>query len=197
MERSSAHKQAKLLRRAVSLLIIFNIAALWFVPMGVMFRDMGLPSVLEHYFLTVLRIKPLGEDEIQMSLLLYSMGSWMMIWEEMSYVLYTVFFLLCGCCTLTLLRQGRDILDTVLAGDPFRMDNARYLKRAAISCWVISAAAVVRLVVELFCFRSTQPLYAHNTLFAPAFLMAGLLLMVMSALFRQAAHMQEEQNLTI
>jgi hypothetical protein len=197
MERTDIHALARVLRRVVSVLIVLNIAALWFVPMGVLFQEIGLPSVLEHYVLTLLGIKPLGEDDIQMSLLLYSIFGWSAIFGNIKYFLYSAFFLLCGCCTLILLRQGRNILDTVLAGDPFRVSNARSLKRAAMSCWIVSVAAVVRLVAELLCYRNTQPLYAYNTLFAPAFLVAGLLLMVMSALFGQAAQMQEEQDLTI
>lgn len=197
MKRKDIHVLAKALRRVVSVLIVLNIAALWLVPIGVMFRDVGLPSVLEHYVLTLVGIKPLGEDEIQMSLLLYSIFGWSAMFGNVRYFLYSAFFLLCGCCTLVLLRQGRNILDTVLAGDPFRVSNAHSLKRAAISCWIVSAAAVVRLAVELWCYRSTQPLYTYNTLFAPAFLLAGLLLMVMSALFGQAAQLQEEQDLTI
>ena len=45
--------------------------------------------------------------------------------------------------------------------------------------------------------RNAAPLFTYNTLFVPAFFMAGLLFLVMSALFRQAAQLQEDQDLTI
>ena len=37
----------------------------------------------------------------------------------------------------------------------------------------------------------------YNALFIPVFFMAGLVFMVMSALFRQAAELKEDQDLTI
>ena len=42
-----------------------------------------------------------------------------------------------------------------------------------------------------------KPFFTYNTLFVPVFFMAGLLFMVMSALFRQAAELKEDQDLTI
>ena len=41
------------------------------------------------------------------------------------------------------------------------------------------------------------PLVTYNALFVPIFAMAGLLCLVMSALFRQAAEMKSENDLTI
>ncbi|WP_289804203.1 hypothetical protein, partial [Faecalibaculum rodentium] len=38
-------------------------------------------------------------------------------------------------------------------------------------------------------YRSIGPLFTYNALFVPVFFMAGLLCMVMSALFRQAAEL--------
>ena len=43
--------------------------------------------------------------------------------------------------------------------------------------------------------RPAEP--AYTALFVPAFFMAGLLFLVMSALFRQAAELQEDRDLTI
>lgn len=40
-------------------------------------------------------------------------------------------------------------------------------------------------------------LFTYNTLFIPAFFMGGLLFLVMSALFQQAAELKEDQDLTI
>ena len=42
-----------------------------------------------------------------------------------------------------------------------------------------------------------RQIYTYNTLFIPIFLMGGLLFLVMSALFRQAAELKEDQDLTI
>jgi len=40
-------------------------------------------------------------------------------------------------------------------------------------------------------------LFTYNFLFVPMFLLAGLLCMVMSALFRQAAELKADHDLTI
>ena len=107
------------------------------------------------------------------------------------------FFWICGCCTAVILWQARRILDTILAGDPFRMDNAVSMNRAAVACWVISAVALVRFVAETVILWNPVTFFTYNTLFIPCFFMAGLLFRVMAALFRQAAELQEDRDLTI
>ena len=109
----------------------------------------------------------------------------------------TLFLLFCGICTAVILWQGRRVLDTVLRGNPFVMDNAKSLKRAAVCCFVISGAALVRVIWGLAYYQSIAPLLTYNALFVPIFLMGGLLFMVMSALFRQAAGIKAENDLTI
>ena len=70
-------------------------------------------------------------------------------------------------------------------------------ERAAICCFLISGAALLRLVWGFAYYRSVAPLLTYNALFVPIFLMAGLLCMVMSALFQQAAQLKAESDLTI
>ena len=88
-------------------------------------------------------------------------------------------------------------LDTILAGNTFTFENAANMRRAAVCCFLISAAALGRTVWGLCFYRSLMPLLTYNALFVPIFLMAGLLCMVMSALFRQAAELKAENDLTI
>jgi len=119
------------------------------------------------------------------------------VWTDPAAAFLTVFFWLCGVCTALILWQARCVLDTILAEDPFRMANARALKRAAVCCWIISGSALIRLVLWLYAEGNMKPFFTYNTLFVPVFFMAGLLFMVMSALFRQAAELKEDQDLTI
>ena len=119
------------------------------------------------------------------------------VWTEWRSILLTVFFGLCGVCTASILWQAKKVLDTMLKGSPFQRCNAQALKRAAVCCYIISGAAAVRLLVWLAMEKNLAPLFTYNTLFIPAFFMAGLLFQVMSALFRQAAELKEEQDLTI
>jgi uncharacterized membrane protein len=79
----------------------------------------------------------------------------------------------------------------------FSAENAAALKRAAVCGFMISGAALVRLVFSICYYASWRPLATYNALFVPMFAMAGLLALIMSALFRQAAEMKAENDLTI
>ena len=107
------------------------------------------------------------------------------------------FFLGCGICTAVLLWQARCILSTIIVQTPFQRSNARSMKRAAASCWGIALLAAVRMAVWFLRLRGAAPLFTFTALFIPVSLMAGLLFLVMSALFRQAAELKEDQDLTI
>ena len=89
------------------------------------------------------------------------------------------------------------MLNTILAGVPFQNANGISLRRAAVCCFLISAAALVRLLWGFWYYASIQPLLTYNALFVPVFFMGGLLCLVMSALFRQAAELKAENDLTI
>ena len=64
-----------------------------------------------------------------------------------------------------------------------------------ISGIVLVAAALV--VWGLFYYQSIASLLTYNALFVPIFLLGGLLCLVVSALFRQAAELKAENDLTI
>lgn len=118
------------------------------------------------------------------------------VWKN-EYVVLTLFLLLCGACTAVILWQAKQVLDTILKEEPFTMKNARSLKTAAVCCFVISGAALVRLIWGFVFYQSISPLLTYNAFFVPIFLMGGLLFLVMSALFRQATELKEENDLTI
>lgn len=109
----------------------------------------------------------------------------------------SLFLLFCGVCTAVILWQARRVLITIIEGDTFTLGNARNMRRAAVCCFLICAAALARVVWSFFYYASPAPLFTYNALFVPLFLMGGLLCMVMSALFRQAAELKEENDLTI
>ena len=130
-------------------------------------------------------------------MLLFFAGSWQWVWSDASAVAITVFLWLCGICTAVILWQAKRVLGTILQGNPFQKANAAALKRAAVCCWIISGIALIRLVFWLWTEGNLAPLVTYTALFVPAFFMGGLLFLVMSALFRQAAELQEDQDLTI
>ena len=176
MKKTSAQRLAAVLRVLVLIAFVCNLLALALVPGLVLLRDMGdtAPGLLADYY-------------------------WPSIWATQgpACTVLTVFLWVCGACTAVILWQAKWVLDTILAGETFTFGNAANMRRAAVCSFVISAAALVRTVWGLFYYRTAAPLLTYNALFCPLFLLAGLLFLVMSALFRQAAELKAENDLTI
>lgn len=191
MEKTGVQKLAGMLKILVTITYVCNLIALFLVPSAVLLQETGgLAAHLEGL------LHP-GEDDIVMAGVMFLPLAWLWVWHWMPASVLTVFLLVSGGCTAVILWQGRRVLDTVLAGDTFTFGNAANMRRAAMCCFLISATALGRTVWGLCFYRSLGPLLTYNALFVPIFLMAGLLCMVMSALFRQAAELKAENDLTI
>ncbi len=195
MKQSDVQKLARVLRVLVLVTFVCNLIALVFVP-----TLAGMLAENRWDGQTVDRLLS-GEGGFWLEFALYSWHPviWMLALtaEDLYWPVLTLFLLSCGVCTAIILWQGKRVLDTILRGTPFSPENACCLRRAAVCCFVISGAALARTVWGLCQYRSAAPLLTYNALFVPVFLMAGLLCMVMSALFRQAAEMKAESDLTI
>lgn len=197
MERTAVQQLAKVLRLLVWVVFVINLLCLLLVPGFVAYLVEGGPAEVARVLRHGLEQWMGGQGERNFTIALTFFASWWAVWTETCPALLTLFFWVCGACTASILWQAKSVLDTILEGDPFRMCNAEALNRAAVCCWVISGAALVKLVVWLTLEKSVAPLFTYTALFIPAFLMAGLLFQVMSALFRQAAELKEDQDLTI
>lgn len=197
MEQTKVQRLAKTLRVLVRIAFVCNLIALFFVPAIVLLSPLELFQFAVDRLLNLLRIVPLGEDDIYIPTLMLALSCWQMMWLEPTSLPYVGFLLLCGVCSAQMLYQARRVLDTILAGTPFVLKNALALKRAAACCWVIAGAALLRMILELIALKNPAPLITYNAAAIPIFLMGGLLFLVMSALFRQAAELQEDQDLTI
>lgn len=197
MEQTKVQKLAKMLRVLVRIAFVCNLIALFFVPAIVLLSPLELFQFAVDRLLNLFRIVPLGEDDIYIPTLMLALSCWQMMWLEPTSLPYVGFLLLCGVCSAQMLYQARRVLDTILAGTPFVLKNALALKRAAACCWVIAGAALLRMILELIALKNPAPLITYNAAAIPIFLMGGLLFLVMSALFRQAAELQEDQDLTI
>ena len=197
MEHTSAQKLARVLRVMVILVFVCNIAALFAVPGMVVLSPRSVIDAGIQEASYLLGLEQMAEHEIYFPLAILLADSWAEVWKEAYSAVLTVFLWACGICTAVILWQAKRVLDTILAGATFTFGNAANMKRAAVCCFVISGAALLRTIWGLFYYRSAGPLLTYNALFVPIFLMAGLLCMVMSALFRQAAELKEENDLTI
>ena len=197
MEKTNVQKLAKILKILVTITFICNLIILPLVPgiVGIGFEAEGWTAVE--------RLTPYEGSPWQLPLrvgIAFLLACWQYlfrVWRSEYTAVLTLFLLACGVCTALILRQAQRVLDTILEGTPFQRRNAVSMKRAGVCCFLIAGAALVRVVWRLVYFRSPISLFSYNTLFVPLFAMGGLLCMVMSALFRQAAELKEENDLTI
>lgn len=197
MEKTTVQKLAKILKVLVTVTFVCNLIVLPLVPglvgvyasfdrwwgLGVVAGEMGgaLPPILR----------------VPLVFLAVCWQYLFRVWREPYAGVLAGFLIACGCCTALILWQARKVLDTILEGNPFRKKNAESMKRAAVCCFVISGAALARTLWRFWYYGSIAPLFTYNALFVPLFAMGGLLCMVMSALFRQATELKEENDLTI
>lgn len=191
--KTDVRKLARVLRWLVLAVFVLNLICLPMVPGFVGLLVDGGPGMIRKAFYHHFVNDGLGFKSLPMYF-------WTVLgefWKDGTLTLWTGFFWLCGTCTAVMIWQAKRILDAILAGEPFSMANAHSIKRAALCCWVISAAALARLILWLWAEGNPAPLFTYTALFVPAFFMAGLLFQVMSALFRQAAELKEDQDLTI
>lgn len=195
MKRASVQKTAKVLRVLVLAVFVLNLLCLLLTPGATAYVADGGPGRLFQALQGEVE-RWMGQGE-HFPMGIIFVVSWWAVWSRAETAVLTVFFWLCGVCTAVILWQAKKVLDTILQGSPFQRSNARALKRAAVCCWIISGAALVRLVFWLWWNGTLAPLFTYTTLFVPAFFMAGLLFLVMSALFGQAAELKEDQDLTI
>ena len=191
MEHNVVVRMAKVLYGMVLAVFVFNLLVLPLVPGYTMMAyegmGMGHPSIssLMGTMRSLLGAGVPAWEILVVRPLAMLGGDWSGYGPEVWWS--AAFFLGCGICTAVLLWQARCILSTIIAQTPFQRSNARSMKRAA----------AVRMAVWFLRLRSASPLFTFTALFIPVSLMAGLLFLVMSALFRQAAELKEDQDLTI
>lgn len=194
MEKTAVQRLAAVLRTMVLIVFVLNLLCLLFVPgMAVICLDRDTMADPEWRKALAWALQEKGLLFVGVVCL----GGFRSLLEHAPVGVLSLFFWVCGTCTALILWQARSVLDTILAGNPFQLKNARALNRAAVCCWIISGVALLRLLWWLWHDHSAAPFFTYNALFIPAFLMAGLLFQVMSALFRQAAELKEDQDLTI
>ena len=197
MERTGTQKLAGVLKVLVTVVFVCNLIALFLVPGLVLAREIYQDgSLLQAGWQMLTRVARLSETLSVPSPLYYIMA-WILIWLEPAMAVLALFLWACGICTAVILWQARRVLGTIRRAEPFCRANAVSLKRAAVCCFVISGAALARTVWSMVYFHSGAALLTYNALFVPVFLVTGLVCLVMSALFRQAAELKEDNDLTI
>lgn len=191
MNRTSAQKISDWLIILCTMLLALDVLALPLLPVLAYFYIGPAGSMT---FASLMGIFHYDFDDGLGNLLSISIGS---AWEDPDSAVLSLVLLVCGVCAAVILAQGVRILASIADGEPFSPQNAPSLRRAAMACFCISAAATLRTVFKLCLIRTPAPLFSYMALFIPLFIMAGLLFLVMSGLFSQAVEIQTENDLTI
>ena len=194
MNDSSVNKLARVLRVLVVAVFVCSLLALTAVPLLtlVSVRDAVEWGVegLGYLF----GYEPVPEGYLSFTLTYFA--AWIGIWIEPVHGVMAIFLWICGICTAVILWQAKRVLDNIIGGALFSDGNALRLRRAAVCSFVISVCSLLWAV-----FRGVTggiwELFSLSTLFVPVFFLAGLLFLVMSALFRSAAELKAESDLTI
>lgn len=98
------------------------------------------------------------------------------------------FLYITGILALILVNELRKVFKTLNRLDPFRMDNVKSFKIMSVCCFTIAFAYLVKILI----FNSFLTI-----ILCMVFIIAGLFLLIFSEVFRQAAIVKEENDLTI
>lgn len=105
-----------------------------------------------------------------------------------NYTFLLVLLYFTGLFCLGIVFEMRKIFNTLNRRDPFMMDNVTSLRRMSIGAFVISGAYVVKIIF----FNSFL-----TVIIAMIFFIAGLFLVILAEVFKQAVEFKEENDLTI
>ena len=193
MKKTSVQKLARVVRVLILIVFVCNLIALLLVPgVSALIADGGIKMLIDAFSAALAK-----DGTGFISLPAFFVFAWAGIWMDLYSTVMALFLWICGGCTAVILWQVKRVLNFVLKEEPFSFSNARYMRWSAICCFVISAVALAYEVFGL-CFYGGEAVFlTFSFMLFFVFLIAGLICLVMSALFRQAAEMKAEQDLTI
>ena len=193
MEKSSVQKLARVVRVLILVVFACNIIVLLLVPgLACILAAGGVGRISEVFSALG------GGGELAGWTLHVFLNAWWAVWMGGVYHYVMVLYLLvCGVCTAIILWQAKCVLDNIVGGRSFFDENGDRLKAAAVCCFVIAAVALAYVIFGLWVYAGEAVFLTFSCMLVFVFLVAGLICLVMSALFRQAAEMKAEQDLTI
>ena len=166
---------SRLLTAGIWIVLACNLLALGFLPFILAWRY-GASAARPVFFAWPATVFPAARTDYAVSLLVY----------------YP-----CGACTFTALWQTRRVLRSMTSGAPFSWRNALCVRRVAICCFLISGLTGIRLIYQLASYPLSHVIWYYNTLFVPFFAAAGLFVLTLAEVFRQAAALSEDNSLVI
>ncbi len=104
------------------------------------------------------------------------------------YIPFCLIFMVAGVFAILILRELRKMFHSIMAENPFVIENVNSLKRMGICSFVISFCMILRL---LFVITPAE------LILIAVFLIAGMFSMVLSLVFDRAVSYKEENDLTI
>lgn len=117
-------------------------------------------------------------------------------------ILITIFTLILGTlCTLLIVLDLRRILKTLLEKNPFVLKNVKLLNKIAIECFIISGCYIVNILLNLkeysYKFLDVSDTIIHTDTEPLIFFLAGIFILVLSVVFKEAINYKEDIDNTI
>lgn len=105
-----------------------------------------------------------------------------------NYTFLLIFLYFTGICCLWLVFEMNKIFKTLNRRNPFMMDNVVSFKKMSLAAFTIAFAYIIKIIF----FNSFLTI-----IIAMVFLIAGLFLVILGEIFKQAVEFKEENDLTI
>ncbi|AFS79761.1 hypothetical protein Curi_c27680 [Gottschalkia acidurici 9a] len=117
-------------------------------------------------------------------------------------IIIMLFILTLGiACTFLIALNLRKILKTLLGGNPFLWENVKLLNRISIECFIITGCYIINILLNLKK-HSYKFLYVSNSIIHTdteplIFFLAGIFILILSVVFKQAIIYKEDSDNTI
>ena len=153
MEKIPVQKIARVLYVLVVVALVCNVIALYLVPEVVWHGRIGLPDGMQIYVNGNALMGEIGKHR----LLTYFVGGaalWIVGWWnyfDTYQIVLTLFLLFSGCCTAVILWQARRVLNTILRGEPFALENAvsRVEPALVLACSLLVGLILLSVMLPL------------------------------------------------
>lgn len=104
-------------------------------------------------------------------------------------------------CTFLILFDLRKVVKTLINKNPFTNENVYRLKKISVQCFIISICYVLSIIYnssgDTYRFIYIDKLGIHTETEPLIFFLAGVFLLILSAVFKQALEYKEENDYTI
>lgn len=121
--------------------------------------------------------------------------------SNLKLIVNAVLFLTGTGSLILILFNLRHILKTVIKVTPFTMENVKYLRHIASYCFVITVCYLINFFynnqIKYFSFITIDSKGIHTDMEFVIFFFAGLFVLILAQVYKQAVEVKEENDFTV